>query len=82
MSLQVFQKVLVGHHGFFLSLNEGSQILLILAKGQAHSVIDEIGHGALGMGRLYAESSMQVRTEVDCGTLCRLTHGHHLHEQE
>jgi hypothetical protein len=70
MRLQVSQEFLVGHYGFALSLDEGSQVLLILAKGQAHSVIDEIRHGALGMGRLYSKSSVQVRAEVNCGTLC------------
>ena len=71
MSLQVSQKLLIGHDGFYLSLDEGSQVFLILAEGKTHSVINEIGHGALGMGSLDAKGSMQVRAEVDCRTLDR-----------
>jgi hypothetical protein len=82
MRLQVSQEILVGHHEFRLSLDEGSQVFLILAEGHAHSIIDEIGHRALGIGSFYAKSSMQIRPKVDCGTLDWFTHGHHLHEQE
>jgi len=66
--LQVFQEMLVGHHGFALPLGEGSQVLFILAESLAHSVIDEVRHGPLGMGRLDSRGSMQVWAEVDRGT--------------
>ena len=63
MSLQIFQKFLITHDGFRLAFDEGSQVFLVLAKGQANGIVDEIGQGALSMGRLDAKSS-DARSEL------------------
>jgi hypothetical protein len=52
--LSEYIKAFQNPRNVLLSFDEGSQILSVLATGRANGIIDEIGHGALGMGRLDA----------------------------
>jgi hypothetical protein len=81
MRSKVFEKVFVGHCGLARPLLERGEVFLVFPQRHADSIINEIGHGPVGMDRLDTQGAVKLWVQVDRGTLRRLTHGYHLHER-
>jgi hypothetical protein len=69
IEIEAFEHLLEREGGFRSALLEGGEIIAVLAQGVADGVVDEFGDVGCGLGSLELERLVELRVEIDRGSL-------------
>gem|GEM_PF-3687199 len=73
--IKIFQNIFKAQVRFMRPFIKCCEVFCIFSKSQPDGLIDEIGNGSIRLYRFDSQRLVEIRIEVDCGSLLGCLHG-------
>jgi hypothetical protein len=71
---EILEGILKAQIGFVGAFVKSCEVLCVFGKAKPYSLIDQIGNRPIGVHGLETQRPMEIRIEIDCGSLLRCLH--------